>query len=55
MDYILESTEKTLQFAEDLGWNTPGDDGQRSDRDWLDFVENDAINFIADQGYNVII
>jgi hypothetical protein len=54
MEYTLESTEKTLQFALDLGWMYT-DDETVPDRDYMDFIENDAINFIADQGYNVII
>ncbi len=54
MKFTCESTEQTLQFAEDLGW-VQTDDQTIPDHAYGDWLENKALDFIESKGYTIEI
>ncbi|MEK9767803.1 MAG: hypothetical protein VW683_02680 [Betaproteobacteria bacterium] len=50
--YVYSCFGETIQFAEFLGWSAPPEDGRT---DWGDATEQDALDFIARKGFEIII
>ena len=56
--FTWESTEITLQFAEDLGWTTPEhllEDDILDAHEYIEAIEEDALNHIEAAGFTIEI
>ena len=51
--YKYECLGDTLEFAESLGWKADDDSDDGRD-DFVDWLEQDAIEYIEGKGYEVI-
>ncbi len=52
--FVYDCLGDTFEFAESLGWK--GDDGADDGRcDYVDALEEDALDYIRSKGYEVII
>lgn len=51
--YKYECLGDTLEFAESLGWKED-DDSDNGRDDFVDWLEQDAIEYIEGKGYEVI-